>query len=61
MSRMYMKGSLRSWIHYIQVRTDPSTQKEHRLIAEDCANIICGEVPPLQGIYPFFKIEEANP
>jgi thymidylate synthase (FAD) len=32
-SRMYMKGSLRSWIHYCQVRMDPSTQKEHREIA----------------------------
>lgn len=33
MSRMYMKGSLRSWIHYLEVRKDPSTQKEHRDIA----------------------------
>ena len=40
MSRMYMKGSLRSWLHYIQVRTDPSTQKEHREIAEQCASIL---------------------
>jgi len=35
MSRMYMKGSLRSWIHYCQVRMDSSTQKEHRDIATD--------------------------
>lgn len=34
-SRMYMKGSVRSWIHYCAVRTDPSTQKEHREIALD--------------------------
>ena len=34
LSRMYMAGSLRSWIHYCQVRMDPSTQKEHREIAE---------------------------
>ena len=33
MSRMYMNGTLRSWLHYIEVRTDPSTQKEHREIA----------------------------
>jgi len=33
LSRMYMAGSLRSWIHYCQVRTDTSTQKEHREIA----------------------------
>lgn len=30
---LYMKGSLRSWLHYIEVRTDDSTQKEHRDIA----------------------------
>ena len=33
MSKMYMKGTLRNWIHYIEVRTDPSTQKEHREVA----------------------------
>ena len=33
-SRMYMTGTLRSWIHYLQVRLDPSTQKEHREVAE---------------------------
>lgn len=34
LSRMYMAGSLRSWIHYCQVRMEQSTQKEHREIAE---------------------------
>jgi thymidylate synthase (FAD) len=33
MSRLYMNGTLRSWLHYISVRTDPSTQKEHREVA----------------------------
>jgi thymidylate synthase (FAD) len=33
MSKMYMKGTLRNWVHYIDVRTDPSTQKEHREVA----------------------------
>jgi len=33
-SRMYMSGTLRSWIHYLQSRLDPSTQKEHRAIAQ---------------------------
>jgi thymidylate synthase (FAD) len=33
-SRMYMKGSLRSWIHYLEVRLDDSTQKEHREVAQ---------------------------
>jgi thymidylate synthase (FAD) len=33
MSRMYMKGSCRSWLHYLEVRLDESTQKEHRILA----------------------------
>lgn len=36
---MYMHGTLRSWLHYIQVRTDPGTQEEHRDIALQCKNI----------------------
>lgn len=33
-TKLYMKGSLRSWIHYVNLRTMPDTQKEHRIIAE---------------------------
>ena len=33
-TKMYMNGTLRSWIHYINLRSDPATQKEHRDIAE---------------------------
>lgn len=41
MSRMYMKGSLRSWIHYLEVRKeDEGTQQEHRDIATDIAKCI---------------------
>lgn len=36
MSRMYMNGTLRSWIHYIQLRTHKDTQLEHREVAEAC-------------------------
>jgi len=39
-TRLYMNGSLRSWIHYIELRTDPATQKEHRIVAEQCADAI---------------------
>jgi thymidylate synthase (FAD) len=39
-TRLYMNGSLRSWIHYLEVRTDPSTQKEHRQVALACAEVI---------------------
>jgi thymidylate synthase (FAD) len=45
MSRMYMNGSLRSWIHYVEVRCDPSTQKEHRLVAMKCREILAGLFP----------------
>lgn len=44
-TKMYMKGSLRSWIHYIQLRTDQNTQKEHRQIAEKCKKIFVKEFP----------------
>lgn len=33
-TRMYMNGTIRSWVHYVNLRSDPSTQKEHRDIAE---------------------------
>ena len=39
-SSMYMNGTLRSWIHYIQLRTSPSRQKDHTLIAKACAEAI---------------------
>ena len=48
MSRMYMKGSLRSWIHYCQVRMDASTQKEHRVIATDAWYEITKKFPSLK-------------
>lgn len=44
-SRMYMHGTLRDWIHYIEVRTDPSTQKEHRLIAEEIKQVLSDVYP----------------
>lgn len=45
MSRMYMKGSLRSWIHYCDLRSGNGTQKEHMLIAQDCWKLIANEFP----------------
>ena len=39
-SRLYMNGSIRSWIHYIELRSGPETQKEHRDIAIACAKEI---------------------
>jgi len=48
MSRMYMKGTVRSWLHYIQVRTDVSTQKEHREVAEQCKELLIKYYPSLK-------------
>lgn len=45
MSRMYMNGNLRSWLHYLQVRLDPSTQKEHRIVAEQVKNALLPQFP----------------
>lgn len=39
-TRMYMSGTLRSWIHYINLRTGPETQKEHREVAQACEDVL---------------------
>ncbi len=44
---MYMKGSLRSWIHYIDLRTEKNTQKEHRIIADECKLIFTENFPTI--------------
>lgn len=45
-SRLYMNGTLRSWVHYLGQRLHPSTQKEHRLVAEQALAIL-REVAPV--------------
>jgi thymidylate synthase (FAD) len=47
-SVMIMSGSLRSWIHYCQLRMDKATQKEHRIVAEQCWKIICQHFPDVK-------------
>jgi thymidylate synthase (FAD) len=47
-SRLYMNGTLRSWVHYIQLRTEKGTQKEHREVADACATAI-------EPIFPMIK------
>jgi thymidylate synthase (FAD) len=47
-SRLYMQGTLRSWLHYIELRSGPETQKEHRQIAIACANA-------LESIFPMVR------
>jgi thymidylate synthase (FAD) len=47
-SRLYMSGSLRSWIHYIELRSGNGTQKEHREVALACA-------AALEPIFPMIR------
>jgi len=44
---------LRSWLHYIELRSGPETQKEHRLVAQACATA-------LESIFPMVKEFVAN-
>ena len=44
-TRMYMNGTVRSWIHYIELRTHESTQKEHRDIANEIKGIFTQHLP----------------
>ena len=47
-TKMFMSGTLRSWIHYFDVRTDPSTQKEHRQLAEALRGLVLSQFPTVQ-------------
>jgi thymidylate synthase (FAD) len=46
-SRMYMNGTLRSWMHYVDIRCDKATQKEHRDVAERVRGIMIEQFPSL--------------
>jgi thymidylate synthase (FAD) len=46
-TRLYMSGTIRSWIHYLSVRRGPETQLEHRLIADEIKNILNKQMPNL--------------
>lgn len=50
LSRLYMAGTLRSWLHYCALRCDPKTQKEHRLIAEAAREVLFGQFPDLRDV-----------
>lgn len=48
-SRIYMSGTLRSWITYIALREKNGTQKEHIQVAKECKKIICNLCPAIEG------------
>jgi thymidylate synthase (FAD) len=47
-SRLYMNGTLRSWVHFIELRSGNGTQKEHQEVAVACANVIAKVFPMIQ-------------
>jgi thymidylate synthase (FAD) len=46
-TKMYVSGSIRSWIHYISLREKSGTQKEHIDIAKGCKEIFCEQFPTI--------------
>jgi len=50
-SRLYVSGTLRSWIHYCELRSANGTQKEHQQIAVACAEAISKIFPMIDGFY----------
>ena len=50
MSTMYVNGTLRSWLHYLDVREDISTQKEHRMLANKIREVLLPVFPVVLGI-----------
>ena len=46
-TRLYMSGTLRSWLHYVDLRADNGTQKEHMLIARSIGDILDDTVPTI--------------
>ena len=48
-SRLYMNGTLRSWVHFIELRSDNGTQSEHRDVARTCAEVIAQIFPMASG------------
>ena len=56
-SRMYMSGTLRSWVTYLQTRLHTSTQREHRMIAQQVLEILRTVAPVTMSA--FFPLEVA--
>lgn len=49
-SRLYLNGTIRSWVHYIQLRSENGTQLEHQEIARECACVIASVFPMIGGL-----------
>lgn len=59
-SKLYVNGTVRSWIHYIQLRSAPGTQKEHRILALQCANEVAKVFPMIKEFVDYEGLEAYN-
>ena len=59
-TRLYMSGTLRSWVHYFQARCHKDTQKEHRLIAGNIRQIFAEQFPSISAALVAYEQEEAE-
>lgn len=50
LSRLYVNGTARSWLHYCKLRMHPSTQREHRVLAERCWQVVTDVLPVFKTI-----------
>lgn len=57
-TRLYMKGTVRDWLHYCRVRTDKHTQEEHRSIATDCWNVLKEVLPVTTAAFESHYMED---
>lgn len=57
-TRLYMNGTIRSWIHYITLRTGNGTQQEHKEIAEGCKAIFSNQFPIVAEAIKNWKVPE---
>ena len=57
LSRLYVNGTLRSWIHFVELRSGPETQKEHRLVAIECAKVLKEVFPIISEFTPHVQQE----
>ena len=57
-TKIYMTGSCRSWVHYINLRSGHGTQKEHMLIANECKDVFIEQFPVVSEALGWLTQEE---
>lgn len=59
-TRLYMKGTVRDWLHYCRVRMDAHTQLEHRELATDCWNVLSEMLPVTTNAFLKYHVEKTK-